>query len=60
MGSEPIRKCGHRKVGGLYMVSDAGSSKACDRLHLAIVPCSTCGEGPRFHRSISAINPQAL
>ena len=60
MSCESHRECGYRKVGGLYLVSDPGSIAQCDRLPLPIVPCSTCGEQPRFHRSISQIDPQTL
>ena len=58
--SEPQRRRGYRKVGGLYLVSDPGSSAPCDRLPMPIVPCPCCGEQPRFHRSIAMIDPFVL
>ena len=60
IASEPQRRCGYRKVGGLYLVSDPGSSAPCDRLPMPIVPCPCCGEQPRFHRSIAMIDPFVL
>ena len=60
MAVEPERWCGYRKAGGLYLVGDAGPATLCDRLPLAIVPCPSCGEAPRFHRSISGIRPRTL
>lgn len=59
MAVEARRGCGYRKVGGLYLVG-AGLGASCDRLPLPIVPCATCGEEPRFHRSIARINPARL
>lgn len=56
MAVEQKRGCGYRKVGGLYLVGD-GKGERCDRLPMAIIPCPTCGEEPRFHRAISKINP---
>ena len=60
MSCETERECGYRKIGGLYLVGEPGLAAPCDRLPLAIVPCSTCGAEPRFTRSIAAINPKAL
>ena len=56
MAVEQKRGCGYRKVGGLYLVG-SGVGEPCDRLPMAIIPCSTCGEEPRFHRAVSKINP---
>ncbi len=56
MAVEQKRGCGYRKVGGLYLVG-GGVGEPCDRLPMAIVPCPTCGEEPRFNRGMSKINP---
>jgi len=41
MPIEPIRKCGYRKVGGIY-VCGSGMAVPCDLLPLPITPCPTC------------------
>lgn len=55
--SEPQRGCGHRKVGGLYLVCD-GIAVACDGLPLKIEPCECCGFEPTFSRNIQRLNYQ--
>jgi len=59
MAVETRRGSGFRKVGGLYLVCD-GIGFGCDRIPLAIVPCSTCGSEPRFSRGMAQINPAEL
>jgi len=56
MAVEQKRGCGYRKVGGLYLVG-GNVGDPCDRLPMAIIPCPTCGEEPRFNRAMSKINP---
>lgn len=56
---ESKRGCGFRTVGGIYLIGE-GLGADCDRLPLALRPCPTCGESPRFHRSISQINARHL
>jgi hypothetical protein len=45
---EPIRKCGRRKIGGLYLVSPPLDAVACDRLPLPLGTCKTCGRPIAF------------
>lgn len=59
MAVEQARGCGFRKRGGLYLIG-TGLGAPCDRVPLAIMPCTCCGEQPRFHRGISKINPRQL
>ena len=44
MAVEAKRGCGYRKVGGLYMVGEAGGIP-CDRLPIPLEICSCCGQG---------------
>lgn len=60
MAVEAKRGCGFRAVGGLYLVTDGDGGWSCDRLPFAFLPCATCGEEPRFHRSLKAIQPHLL
>lgn len=54
---EPKRLCGYRTVGSLYLIASPKFIN-CHRLPLPLnSPCPTCGEFPRFHRSISYISP---
>lgn len=54
---EPKRLCGYRTVGSLYLMANPNFT-TCHRLPLPLnSPCSTCGEIPRFNRSISYISP---
>lgn len=54
---EPKRLCGYRTVGSLYLMAHP-NFMTCHRLPLPLnSPCSTCGEIPRFNRSISYISP---
>ena len=59
MAVEPLRECGYRQVGGLYLVSE-GMAMVCDRIPVPIVPCGVCGELPRFTRGVARIRPYAL
>jgi hypothetical protein len=45
---EPIRKCGRRKIGGLYLVSPPLEPVTCDRLPLPLATCKTCGRPVAF------------
>ena len=56
MSCEPMRRCGYRKIGGLYLV--AGSiGRPCHRLPLALPVCPTCRSGFKFQRGIQQIDP---
>ncbi len=50
MAIEKERRCGFRKVGGLYLVSD-GLAEPCHRLPFALTVCPTCGAGVKQARS---------
>ena len=56
MAVELARKCGYRKVGGLYLVAE-GIGMSCDRLPIPLTACPTCGEEPRPNRGIAAFDP---
>lgn len=50
MAVEPKRRCGYRKVGGLYLC--AGQlSEPCHNLPFLLRPCSRCGRAVEFSRS---------
>ena len=56
---DSIRGCGWRKEGGLYLIS-SGVSKACGKLPLPLKVCPTCGQGIKFSRGFTWINPESL
>jgi len=49
---EPIRKCGYRTVGKVYIVGN-GMPVVCDNLPYPITPCDGCGFEPQFTRGFS-------
>jgi len=55
MAIEQKRRCGYRKVGGLYLVGEY-SPCSCDRLPLELTVCRACGQGIRVSRSPTEIN----
>lgn len=60
MPSEPIRECGFRKCGGLYLVGN-GITTSCDRLPYNLPDlCPACGCGIKQHRGFQWINPQLV
>ena len=59
MAVEAKRGCGYRKVGGLYLVFDA-PGMPCDRLPIIIERCPCCGEGLKFTRGWTWIDPIKL
>lgn len=59
MAIESKRGCGYRKVGGIYLVSDA-QGFSCDRLPFPLHVCPTCGEGIKFSRGWTWIKPYKL
>jgi len=60
MAVEKKRGCGYRKVGGLYLESDAGIWSECDRLPFKLESCPVCGAGIHFTRSMTEIIPSRL
>ena len=59
MAIEPVRGCGYRKIGGLYLVGDF-ISVPCDRMPYPLETCPTCGGGIKVGRSYTKINPFRL
>ncbi len=59
MATEKERRCGFRKVGGLYLVSD-GLAEPCHRLPFALTVCPTCGAGVKQARSWTWVDGTAL
>jgi hypothetical protein len=56
---EPKRGCGFRKEGGLYMRLD-GAGAGCGKLPVILDICPACGQGVKFARSWTWINPSRL
>lgn len=57
--TEGARKCGYRKVHGLYLCSNA-PVRACGKLPLPLTTCPCCGQGIRFSRSWTWVDSTAL
>jgi hypothetical protein len=57
--SEARRGCGHRKIGGLYMVAD-GMAVACGRFPIPLTICPCCSGGIKQTRSWTWVNPSLL
>ncbi len=57
MAAETRRRCGFRKIGGTYLVTD-GPGFACGRFPLALVPCPLCEHRPPFTRGLQRIAPK--
>lgn len=45
MATEARRRCGYRKVGGLYLMGSTEGAQPCDRLPLAVSVCPYCNQG---------------
>jgi len=58
--SESVRGCGYRKIGGLYLVSNAGFIVTCDGLPLKLDTCLCCGFAPPFSRNLQRLHPQYI
>ena len=59
MASEKKRGCGYRKIGGLYL-SCEGFAFACDRIPVPLHICPVCGQGVKFCRGTTWIEPARL
>lgn len=59
MAVEAKRGCGYRKIGGLYLVSDAGGI-ACDRLPIPLTVCPTCSHGFKQSRGFTWVDINGL
>jgi hypothetical protein len=55
MAVEPKRRCGFRKVGGLYLVGE-GSAAPCGKLPYRLTACPTCNAGFKPSRGWTWIN----
>ena len=60
MTQEAVRKCGHRKVGGTYLVSDAIDHLSCISLPYNVTTCPCCFEGIKFSRGYKWFVPNKL
>ena len=60
MAVEARRGCGHRKVGGLYIVSDGNMAGSCGRLPIELSTCPCCGGGFKQSRGWSWIDLSLL
>lgn len=56
---DPIRGCGKRKPGGLYLVT-SGAPAPCCGLPVPLVVCPCCGQGIKFFRGFGWIDPAQL
>ncbi len=56
---EPERGCGYRRVGKLY-IRGIGQFVDCDRLSIPLAVCPVCGQGLKFARGWTKINPKKL
>lgn len=59
MAVEPKRKCGFRKVGGMYLVSGAGGMD-CHRLPLPIHLCPVCNHGLKYSMGFTWLDPRGF
>lgn len=59
MATEARRGCGYRKVGGIYLVSDALGAP-CDRMPYPLEVCPCCGAGVKPARGWTWIDPVKL
>jgi len=57
---EPIRHCGNRKIGGIYICSDPGDHFSCIILPYNVGICPCCFEGIKFSRGFKWIVPNKL
>lgn len=56
---DPVRGCGKRKPGGLYLVAGTNFSGCC-ALPIPLTVCPCCGQGIKFFRGFGWIEPAAL
>ena len=56
---EGPRGCGHRKTGGLYLISE-GVMSACGGLPMEMTVCRCCGQGIKQARGWTWIQPKEL
>lgn len=52
--TEPVRGCGRRSIGGLYLVGE-GLAVPCDALPYELHLCPCCGSGIKFSRGFTWI-----
>lgn len=56
---DPVRGCGKRKAGGLYLMAGTNFSDCC-ALPIPLTVCPCCGQGIKFFRGFGWIMPAAL
>lgn len=59
MAAEARRRCGFRKIGGTYLVSE-GAGRECGRFPIEIRPCGACGHTIPFARGLMRIKPSEV
>src|SRR4051812_24946199 len=59
MAVEQRRRCGFRKVGGIYLVTDGGWV-GCDRIPIPLEVCPTCHAGVKQSRGWTWIDAPAI
>ena len=57
--NEPERECGFRKEGGKYLVG-FGDLAPCGKLPKRLDVCSCCGQGFKFSRTPTWVEPRAM
>lgn len=60
MTQEPTRKCGYRKIGGIYFRDDPGNHISCVALPYNVTTCPCCFEGIKYSRGYKWIVPNKL
>jgi hypothetical protein len=60
MAVEPVRICGYRKIGGIYLEGAPGPGYECGALPFQIKPCPHCLQYPKWTRGTQKIRPLAL
>jgi hypothetical protein len=58
MAVEAKRKCGFRKINGIYLVTAPGGVFDCGKLPLKLIPCPLCDHVPGFNRGLQRIVPK--
>lgn len=59
MAIEPKRRCGYRKVGGIYLIGE-GEGIPCGKLPCPVDVCPTCSQGIKQSRGWTWINGREL
>lgn len=57
---EKKRGCGFRKGGGFYLVTDPAKWRQCENVPMELKVCPCCGQGFKYSRAFSWINPAKI